>query len=211
MTDTVTLSPPDAPASEDIAVGDPTWEVVDLYPRHGEWTKASYLALTECGRGVEFEQGFVRFLPMPTKQHQLVVKWLQYRLEQVTGFDRVIPGAYAVQTADGRFRQPDIVYAENPDDLGDKFATAADLAIEVVSDAPSDRDRDFVQKRAEYAAAGIREYWIVDPADRAVTVLTLKDGTYVEHGRFAEGQTATSLVVPDFAVPVAELFAAAGV
>ena len=61
----------------------------------------------------------------------------------------------------------------------------ADLAVEIVS--PSDPNRDLVEKRAEYAAAEIAEYWIVDPrprrrsvpTGRSVTVLCLNDdGTY---------------------------------
>lgn len=47
------------------------------------------------------------------------------------------------------------------------------LVMEVVSGGPQDRKRDLVIKRAEYAAAGIPEYWIVDPESRRITVLTL--------------------------------------
>ena len=79
--------------------------------------------------------------------------------------------------------------------------------MEVVSD--DDPNRDHVRKRAEYAKAGIKEYWIVDPRDRTVAVLLLKGKKYQERGVFEDGEAATSAVLPGFAVDVAEVFGAA--
>lgn len=55
------------------------------------------------------------------------------------------------------------------------------LVVEVVSSSDTDkksRDRDYVEKRREYAERGILEYWIIDPIAAAVTVLTLGDESY---------------------------------
>ncbi len=48
---------------------------------------------------------------------------------------------------------------------------APDLLIEILS--PSNRGHDLLTKRALYARAGVREYWIVDPTSQTVEVLTL--------------------------------------
>jgi Uma2 family endonuclease len=48
------------------------------------------------------------------------------------------------------------------------------LVAEVLS--PSNAGNDLVQKRHDYAAAGIPRYWIVDPRDNTVTVLALPEG-----------------------------------
>jgi Uma2 family endonuclease len=48
------------------------------------------------------------------------------------------------------------------------------LVVEVLS--PSNAGIDLVQKRHDYAAAGIPRYWIVDPRDSTVTVLALPEG-----------------------------------
>jgi Uma2 family endonuclease len=52
------------------------------------------------------------------------------------------------------------------------------LVVEVVSPGKINEDRNYRYKRSEYAARGIPEYWIVDPAQAKVTVLTLVDGWY---------------------------------
>ncbi len=57
------------------------------------------------------------------------------------------------------------------------------IVIEVVSpgEPGSDNyDRDYIEKRSEYAARGIPEYWLIDPARQVVLVLTLQNGTYAE-------------------------------
>ncbi|NET33923.1 MAG: Uma2 family endonuclease [Cyanothece sp. SIO1E1] len=52
------------------------------------------------------------------------------------------------------------------------------LVVEVVS--PKPETRDYRYKRSEYAARGIREYWIVDPMPQKVTVLEWVEGLYKE-------------------------------
>jgi Uma2 family endonuclease len=52
----------------------------------------------------------------------------------------------------------------------------------VVSPGKANEDRDYRYKRSEYAARGIAEYWIVDPAQARVTVLTLVEENLKLHG-----------------------------
>jgi Uma2 family endonuclease len=57
------------------------------------------------------------------------------------------------------------------------------LVVEVASSTKTDkksRDRDYIQKRSEYAKRGIPEYWIVDPEKAVVLVLTLVGSAYQE-------------------------------
>jgi Uma2 family endonuclease len=72
------------------------------------------------------------------------------------------------------------------------------LVVEVVSSSDTDkasRDRDYIEKRREYAQRGIPEYWIIDPMAAAVRVLTLEGDTYQDQ-TFAG---ADKLVSPSFA------------
>ena len=75
----------------------------------------------------------------------------------------------------GKFREPDLAALRDRSDPRnqDRFWLGADMVVEVVS--PDDPNRDLVEKRADYAEAGIPEYWIVDPRFESVTVLTLVD------------------------------------
>ncbi|MDZ8108785.1 MAG: Uma2 family endonuclease [Nostoc sp. DedQUE12a] len=58
------------------------------------------------------------------------------------------------------------------------------LVVEVVSPGESNRDRDYVRKRKQYAARGIVEYWLIDPQELAIAILQLSEGSYREAGRF---------------------------
>ncbi len=62
--------------------------------------------------------------------------------------------------------------------------------------------RDLVQKRREYAGAGIPAYWIVNPTTEQIIVLHLEEATYVEHGVFTRGAQATSVLLEGFTVAV---------
>lgn len=71
------------------------------------------------------------------------------------------------------------------------------LVVEVVPSSdtnPQSRERDYVDKRREYAQRGIAEYWIVDPVAAIVLVLRLTGQEYHEQ-RFVQNE---SLVSPGF-------------
>lgn len=64
-------------------------------------------------------------------------------------------------------------------------------------------------KRCDYAEARIPEYWIVNPMDETVTVLTPAGDAYAEHGVFGRGRQVDSACLDGFAVTVADVFDAA--
>jgi Uma2 family endonuclease len=85
---------------------------------------------------------------------------------------------------------------------------APDLAIEVLS--PSSRGRDLLTKRALYARAGVREYWIVDPASRTVEILTLERDA-LRSAQVATGaESVVSPLLGDVAFPLETIFANVG-
>jgi Uma2 family endonuclease len=195
-------------ASEGVC--EPAWEIARLFPAQGSWSEEEYLCL-KGNRLIEFSHGFVEVLTMPTTTHQLIVDFLVELLKAFVrprGLGLPLFAPIRVRLWPGKFREPDVVFmlAANRDRVREEFWEGADLVMEVVSD--DDRRRDLETKRREYAQAGIPEYWIVDPQQSLVTVLTLDRDHYAGHGQFAPGAAANSLLLPGFTVEVADVFAA---
>lgn len=190
---------------------EPTWDVAYLFPRQGDWGEEDYLAL-DGNRLVEFSEGTLEVLPMPTTSHQLLVLHL-YGLLLAFSAGRDLGTALVaplrVRLWPGKFREPDVVFMrkEHAARVGEEYWDRADLVMEVVSGGEEDRRRDLVTKRREYARAGIPEYWIVDPREERVTVLRLSRKRYVVHGEFAKGTVATSHLLPGFTAEVSAAFA----
>ena len=84
------------------------------------------------------------------------------------------------------------------------------LIVEVVSPGKTNRDRDYVQKRAQYAAIGVHEYWLVGPVAQTVVVLTLEWSAYQEVGVFGTQAAIASVEFPDLELRVEQIFDAEG-
>jgi len=180
---------------------------IDLAALQGLWTEEQYLRLSEqTNRLIEFSDGVIEVLPMPTRKHQLIIGFL-YRvlyalMEQRRGI--IVFAGLPLQLRPGKTREPDLLLLLDRADPRNQnaFWLGADLVVEIVS--PDDPPRDTVVKRGEYAQAGIPEYWIVNPLDETITVLALRGGAYSEHGICRRGEQATSALLPDFAVSVTD-------
>ncbi len=149
---------------------------------------------------------------MPTPSLQLIVDFLFTLLKAfvaVHATGRVFFAPLPVRLWAGQFREPDLVYLR-PERLRDlhRQPNGADLTMEIVSPGEENRERDLEIKRQEYAQAGIAEYWIVDPQERRITVLTLDGAAYRTHGVFGAGTQATSILLSGFGVSVDAVFAA---
>ena len=189
---------------------EPTWSIAKLFPDQGAWSEEEYLALPG-NRLVEYSQGFVEVLSMPSYPHQLIVAWLyqvlsafvrQYRLGQV------IFAPLRVRLWAGKYREPDVMFmaSANRHRIHYQYWDGADLVMEVMS--PDDSERDAETKRREYAEAGIPEYWLINPMAETITVFTLPPGrkAYSVHGAYGRSQQAASKLLPGFAVSVDQCF-----
>jgi Uma2 family endonuclease len=182
---------------------------LDLAPLQGLWTEAQYLKLTDqTNQLIEFTDGVIEVLPMPTRKHQRILAFLYdlLRAYMQPRHGEILFAPLRLQIFPGRYREPDLLLLLNKDDPRnqDAYWLGADLVVEIVS--PDDPERDTVVKRADYAEAGIPEYWIVNPLDETITVLALADRQYAEHGIFQRGMLATSLLLAGFSVAVDEVF-----
>lgn len=191
---------------------EPAWDVARLFPPQGLWTEADYLDLSErTNRLVEFTDGCIEVLEMPTQSHQLLVRFLIDALRAFVDprkLGEVLFAPLRVRIRANKFREPDVVFmrSDHADRRSDDYWEGADLVMEVISKDPESRQRDQEVKRSDYAEAGIPEYWIVDPAELRVTVLALEGEAYAVHGQFGVDERATSRLLEGFAVDVAKLY-----
>jgi Uma2 family endonuclease len=192
----------------EVANWTPEWQAAQVFPVRYPCTEEEYLALDE-NILLEYADGFLEVLPMPTIFHQLIMGFLYRRLDAYVTADRlgtVVFAAYRVRLRPGKYREPDLRFIKNEhrSSIRKNWCTKADLVIEIVSE--HNRRHDLVTKRDEYAKAGIPGYWIVDPEEETITIFVLKPRrkTYDEHGVFRKGERAASRFLPGFSVDVTE-------
>ncbi len=183
--------------------------LADVLPRQGQWDEEGYLWLTDrTNRLVEFTDGQIEVLPVPTHEHQAILKYLVFAVHAFLHprGGTVFFAPLRLQIRPGIYREPDLMLLRDAGDprLQNRYWLGADLVLEIVS--PDEPARDLVEKRADYASAGIPEYWIVDPRVATITVLRLAGDAYVEHGVFGRGARATSALLTGFEVDVTAVF-----
>jgi Uma2 family endonuclease len=182
----------------------------EILPPQGAWSEEEYLTLTDHrNRLVEFTDGFLEAVPMPTDKHQTLLKFLFvafFHFFEVPRGGNVQFAPLRLRIRPGKFREPDLLVLLSASDprRQDRFWVGADLALEVVSeDKP---ERDLVDKRGDYAEARVPEYWIVNPQTETITVLSLRGDAYQEAGSYRRGESATSVLMPGFSVAVSAVF-----
>jgi Uma2 family endonuclease len=181
----------------------------ELLPSQGTWSEEEYLVLTEHrNRLVEFTDGFLEVLPMPTDKHQAILGFLYVVflnfIEPQGGKVRFSPLRLRIRP--GKFREPDLLLLLSAADSRreNRFWLGADLALEVVSEEKT--ERDLVEKRGDYAEGRVPEYWIVNPQTETISVLRLRGDAYEEAGIYRRGESAASVLLAGFAVAVAAVF-----
>jgi Uma2 family endonuclease len=172
-------------------------------------TVADWLAMPERRGLTEILQGDLLVRPSPTATHQLVVGNLYMALRQHLG-ERgwVFLAPLGVRFSEDTVLEPDlfVVLAEHAERLHEEYVEAPpDLVVEVLSRGSA--RRDLHNKRAVYAAAGVAEYWIVDPQARALEVLVFQHGSYSTHGSYGADDVLGSKLLPQLAVALSAVFA----
>lgn len=185
------------------------WQRVEYALRHAEAdgpvfpTFESFVAWVDEDTSAEWENGEVVFISPASTKHQLLVGFLfpilkvfveHHQLEIVltAPFKMKLPGYGA---------EPDILFLAKAqeDRLRKTFLDGpADLVVEVIS--PDSVERDRIKKFNDYEAAGIPEYWLVDPERESAEFYQLTDGHYqlieTPRGVYFSG------VLPGFELPL---------
>jgi Uma2 family endonuclease len=144
----VTSTPQGRPAAEKVSYD----EFLQQYQNvHAEWVDGEVIL----------------FMTASTK-HQNLVRWLVNILSlfiETYDLGLLLPAPFNMYMPHlGRGREPDILFVAQERlhvVQATNLSEAADLVIEIVSPESIERDRG--SKFVEYEAAGVREYWLIDP------------------------------------------------
>ena len=190
--------------------GQPTIELLDLFPRQGRWTESDYFRLPETNRIIELSEGRLVITPPPTDLHQKIsAKLFLLICNHVTSnnLGEVRYSPIGVRLSKGIIREPDIVFMgnEHKDRISEIYWDVPDLVMEILSKSTAKDDRE--DKFHEYEKAGVLEYWIVDPFKKSIEVFNLENEAYALFGKWGSCETAKSKLLDGFEVSIDEVMA----
>ncbi len=183
-------------AMEDVLVRTPA--DFDCLPEEGLW---------------EVVAGRAMLVPASTYQHQKLTTALLIAFDRglkAIRCGRVVPTVNVFIPVDpGAFNQvqnriPDLVVSKHEPHENFEAGRPPDLVIEILSTRRGNVER--TEKLDDYARAGIGEYWIVNPFDRAVEVYLLRNGDYVLAQTASHGTLAPQ-AFPSVEINLAEIWA----
>lgn len=138
------------------------------------------------GERAELIDGKIYYIAPPNTKHQTLVMDLSYQIKDYikrnNGECNVFPAPFAVflNKNDKNYVEPDISVICDKNKITDKGCNGApDWIIEIVSS--SSRKMDYYKKLFKYRTAEVREYWVVDPDKKTVTVYDFEDDNMEEY------------------------------
>ena len=178
-----------------------------------KFTYEDFLHFPDDGRRHEIIDGEHYVTPSPNTKHQAVSMnltraFILYLERRPMG--RVFAAPFDVVFSDLDVVEPDLLYISKARTgilTKAHVRGAPDLVVEILS--ASTRKTDELIKRKLYERTDVREYWVVDPELDAIKVYRRASAAF---SRAAEltveaGNILTTPLLPEFAVPLAEVFA----
>lgn len=142
-------------------------------------TMEDIYALPE-GQRAELIDGVIYNMTPPNRIHQKLIsqftKTIGNYIDKKNGNCEIYPAPFSVfvNANDETYVEPDISVICEKNKLDDRGCNGApDFIIEIVS--PSSRKMDYSTKMTLYSNAGVREYWIVDPAKERTTIYRFEE------------------------------------
>jgi Uma2 family endonuclease len=176
-------------------------------------TYEDYCHFPDDGRRHELIGGEHYVTPAPSTRHQRIVIKLARLIDAHAseyGLGMVLVAPTDVILSDTDVVQPDVLFVATAH-LGrvaeHGVLGAPDLTIEILSQAT--RRVDEVEKRKLYEAAGVAEYWVVDPELEIVKIYRASNGRYARVAELSreEAGIITSPLFPGLDLPLAAVFA----
>ncbi len=138
------------------------------------------------GERAELIDGKIYYMALPGTEHQRLVHHFDREIGNYIqgrhGDCEVFPAPFAVFLSDNdkNYVEPDISVICDRNKITEKGCLGApDWIVEIVS--PGSRKMDYYKKLFKYRTAGVREYWVVDPGRKVVTVYSFEQDNMEEY------------------------------
>ena len=181
----------------------------------GSYTYADYL-MWQFQERVELIRGkLFRMSPAPSVLHQKLATFFTAKLFNffekkncqvfAAPFDVRLPVS-SKKGQDTTVVQPDLCVICDPDKLDERgCAGAPDLMVEILS--PGNSSKEMGGKFRAYEEAGVREYWIVNPAEKVVLIYVLnEEGVFIGLAPVTIEGPLKSAIFPELAIDLKEVF-----
>jgi Uma2 family endonuclease len=176
-----------------------------------KFTYEDYLNLPDDGKRYQVIEGELFMVPAPIPYHQDILGKLFVLLNDFVKrhkLGRIYVAPCDVILSEGEdIVQPDIFFIskEREHIIEEKnIRGAPDLIVEVLS--PSTMKLDRTLKMRRYAEFGVREYWLADPVEKEIEVLTLKGEIYESMGVFGDEESFGSPLLKGLRVHLKDIF-----
>lgn len=138
-----------------------------------KYTASQYFEIMkDSEERTELHRGEIVMQAAPSTMHNMIVSGMFFTMFSFVRFNkgkcRIFHAPYDVVLSEDNVVEPDLMVVCDADKIDEKRCYGApDFIAEVVS---SNRSDDYDRKLEMYREAGVREYWIIDPAERKVSV-----------------------------------------
>lgn len=156
------------------------------------------------GERAELIDGKIYYMAPPGTEHQRLVHHFDREIGNYIqgrhGDCEVFPAPFAVFLSDNdkNYVEPDISIICDRNKITEKGCLGApDWIVEIVS--PGSRKMDYYKKLFKYRTAGVREYWVVDPGRKVVTVYSFEQDNMEE---YSFGENVPAGIYEDFWIKV---------
>ena len=150
----------------------------------GTTTFSDFLELIREDQKADLLDGVIYLASPENADHNDLLRWLTVVLDlfiEERRLGRLTINKVAYRLSDRTAPEPDLAFvaANRLDRIKPGYVDGPpDLAVEIVS--PDSVDRDYEEKRRRYEAAGVLEYWIIDPLESTATFLVREGDAFAE-------------------------------
>jgi len=173
------------------------------------WNYEDYLKLNDDKR-YEVINGRLYEMPAHLFEHQRISGLIEFLLRGFVYKNKlgeIVDAPFDIILSETTVVQPDIVFISN-DNLRNikegRLFGPPDLVVEIVS--PTSYYRDRYEKFRIYEEAGVKEYWLVYPGEKAIEVWALKESKYELYSIASNEGKVKSKVLEGFEVDLKEVF-----